>query len=813
MPKEQKQITKSNSLSVSKLMRLCPIEDFNFKSTEKLGTPNEIIGQDRAIHALEFGLDIKHRGYNIFAVGHFGTGKATTIKKYLAMDAKNKPTPCDWLYINNFEDSNKPKSLSMPTGKGREFREDMEQFVIELKTEVPKAFDAESYERERENIEKKFQVSSDETFRKLAKQSDEKGFRLVQTPEGFAVLPIVDGNILTPEKHAKLTPETRKKMKEDQDGLVSKVHEGMRQIEQMQKESRRMMYELDQRIVSFAVSHLVDSLKEKYKEYKDILSFLSSVHEHLLKNVQAFKQIKQGDSGSVQERILMMGGNEPVFEEYRVNLVVDNSKTEGAPVIFEKNPSGPNIVGRVEQQGWMGALITNFRMIKSGALHRANGGYLIIDVLDLFKKPYAWEMLKRALKNQEIVIESMSEVLGAFSTRTLEPMPIPLDIKVILIGNSYYYHLIHEYDPEFKELFKVKADFADHMDRNADTANQYAKFISMVCKEENLKHFSPSGVAKIVEHGSRLAAHQNKITTKFGDIVDLVRQSCYFASTKSLVTDVDVKKALSEKDYRSNRIEKVMQEMIEDKTIKISTKGEVVGQINGISVLSLGDYSFGKPSRITVKTYVGSAGLISIEREIEMGGPIHNKATMIIAGYFGGKYAKDFPLSFSASITFEQLYDGVEGDSASAAEIYALVSSLSGLPIRQDLAITGSVNQHGEIQAIGGVNEKIEGVYSVCKMFGLTGTQGVIIPESNVQHLMLNEEVIEACKAGKFSIYAISTIDEGMELLMGKEAGEVKPDGTYQKGTCNFEVQKQIIKFGKAAKAFTDQKDKKKSKK
>lgn len=808
---------KFKSLTLGQLCSCCDPKKFKFKSTQKIPKLNEIIGQERAVHALEFGLEIKDHGYHIYALGPSGTGKATTIRKYLEIEAKNQETPPDWLYIHNFDDSDKPKTLQLPAGKGREFRDDIDQLVVELKTEVPKAFEGEAYGRERQSIEKEFHNQSEQLFTALTQKASERGFQLIQTTQGFAVVPMINNKVLTPKEHAALDEKKRTQIKNNQEKLIAEVHEAMRELEQLQKEVRQKMRELDQRVVSFSVSHLITALKEKYRDYPDVIQFLIEVQNHLLKNVTPFKQIKQTEGPPIQEQLMMLGGgsNEITFDEYRVNLIVDNSKTEGAPVIFEKNPIGPNLIGRIEQQGLFGALVTNFRMIKGGALHRANGGYLVLEMLSLLKKPFAWEMLKRALKNREIVIENMMESLGAFTTRTLEPMPIPLATKVILIGNPMFYYLIYEYDPEFKELFKVKADFAGYMERNNQTDYQYAQFIGMVCEEEKLNHFAPSGVAKIIEYGSRLVAHQQKVTTKFGDIVDIIRQAAFWARKHrhQLVVVEDVQKALDEKIYRSNRIEEVMREMVAEKTIKISTTGSVVGQINGISVLSLGDYSFGKPSRITAQTYVGGDGLVSIEREIKMGGPIHNKASLIIAGYLGGKYAQDVPMALSASITFEQVYEEIEGDSASAAEIFVLLSSLSGYPIRQDLAITGSVNQHGEIQAIGGVNEKIEGVFQVCKLFGLTGKQGVIIPESNVQHLMLNDEVLNAVKKGQFHIYSIAMIDEGIELLTGKPAGVRKADGLYPKDTVNFAVQNKISELAKKAVRFHSKKDKAESEK
>lgn len=782
-------------LAVDQLRRFCDINNFKFASTEDLPVLTGIVGQDRALHAVNFCIDMKSpRGYNLYALGPYGTGKTTTISKFLTEDAAKRPCPDDWFYINNFSDRDKPRAMSLPAGKGLEFRDEIDQLVEELKTEVPKAFEGEEYEKEQESIEQEFQRHTKELLRALDEKAQSMGFKFIQTPQGMAPYPIAEKGLLKSNKD--LSEKKLREIETKQEQLMGEMRDIMRQIEQLQKEGREQMSQLDRRVIGFLVNHLINAIKEKYKAFEVIINYLDEVQEHLLKNIQAIKQFKQMETLSSQQKAMMgmsLAGSEFSFDEYRVNLVVDNSQTNGAPVILEKNPTGPNIIGRIEQQGWFGALVTNFRMIKAGSLHRANGGYLIIEALDLLTKPFSWHVLKRALKNREIAIESMTDIFGAITTRTLEPEPIPLDIKIILIGDPYIYYTLYELDPEFKELFKIKADFEVHMDWNDETLNQYAQFISTICREEKLNHFTPSGVAKIVEYGSRMVDHQKKLATKFGDIVDLIRQANYWAgkNNRTLVEAEDVQKALDEKIYRSNRIEKQIQEMIEEGTILIDIDGKVAGQVNGLSVLSMGDYAFGKPSRVTARTFMGSAGVVNIDREVELGGPIHNKGSMIMIGYLGGKYANETPLAFSASITFEQVYESVEGDSASSTEIYALLSSLANLPLRQDLAVTGSINQRGEIQPIGGANEKIESFYQICKLKGLSGTQGVIIPKQNISHLMLREEVVQAVKDGKFHIYAVGTIDEGMEILTGMTAADI-----------NNQVQNRIVELAKKAKEF-----------
>jgi lon-related putative ATP-dependent protease len=810
---------KIKELSIDQLRHRCDPKKLAFSSTESLPALEGIIGQKRALGALSFGVDIKSHGYHIYALGPVGTGKATIIRKFLKKDAKDKPIPNDWLYINNFDDRDKPHTLELPAGKGRELRDDMDQMVDELKTEVPKAFESKEYTEEQAIVEQEFQRKSKGLFQELDQTATKRGFKLIQTPQGMAAIPVDKDKKLTPEQIQKLDKKKQAEIDVNQEKLMEEIREALRKIEELQKEGKNRIIELDQRVIGFSVNHLINDLKKKYAEHKNIMDFLSDSQKHLLKSVQAFKQIKQNEREGGQPRMPMSmgaGPQEPSFDEYRVNLIIDNSKTVGAPVIIEKNPTAPNLIGRIEQQGWFGTLVTNFRMIKGGSLHKAMGGYLIVEVLDLLQKPFAWPILKRALKNREVVIESMAEAFGALVTRTLEPESIPLDIKVILIGDPYLYYMLYSLDQEFKELFKVKADFAEMMDWEPAAAKQYAQFIGAICREEELKHFAPSGVAKVVEHGARLADHRNKLATKFGDIVDLVRQSSFWANTNGnkLVQAEDVQKALDEKTYRSSRIEERVQEMIADGTILIDTEGMVLGQINGISVMQLGDYSFGRPSRITARTYAGGGGVVNIDREVKLGGPIHNKGAMILTGYFGGTYATEVPMTFSASITFEQIYGEVEGDSASSTEIYSLLSSLSEYPIRQDIAVTGSVNQMGEVQPIGGVNEKIEGFFQICKIKGFTGKQGVMIPTKNLNHLMLHENVVEAVKKGKFHVYAVATIDEGIELLTGIPAGKLKADGTYPKNTVNWAVQQRIIDFSNKAKEFVGgKKETKKTKK
>ena len=797
----------ATKLSAEQLRHQFDPAQFAFKSTGELPAYEGVIGQERALRAISFGINIKSQGYHMYALGPVGTGKKTIISKYLETLVETKPVPDDWLYVNNFNDNDTPKALRLPAGKGCKFRDDLDQLVEELKTEVPKAFESNEYQKERQENKDRFNKRSQEFFAKLEEKVKKAGFRLLQGPEGVGIVAVIEGEALTAEKMETLDDATLKKIEQGQKELEEEIRITMRQAQELQKEAKQKMLEIDRKTVAFAVDHFLDELKEKYKEHENVAAFLVEVRTFLLKHVSSFKHLKKLAEASPEQQqfMAMLQEQQVTFDEYRANLIVDNSSTKGAPVVYEKNPTAANLLGRVEYAGRFGALVTNFRMIKNGALHKANGGYLMLDAFDLLTKPLAWETLKRALKNEEVVIESLEKTLGFMTTRTLEPEPIPLDIKVIIIGDPLLYYLLYSLDQDFPELFKVKADFDFRTPWTEESGKLYAHFIGNICREERLKHFSPDGVSRVIEYSARLAAHQKKLITVFGDVVDIIRQASFWAEQdgKKLVTEAEVRKAIDEKIFRSNRVEKIVQEMIEEETIMIDTTGEVLGQVNGISVLPLGDYSFGKPSRITARTFVGSKGILNIDRETELGGPIHNKGSLILAGYLGGRYAEDIPLALSASITFEQLYEGVEGDSASSSELYALLSSLSGFPIRQDLAVTGSVNQRGEVQAIGGANEKIEGFFAVCKAKGLTGTQGVLIPASNVKHLMLRDEVVEAVAAGKFHIYAVSTIDEGIALLTGREAGEKMADGFYPEKTVNWAVQQKVWELAAKVRAFS----------
>jgi len=794
-----------DGLPAAKLRRACDPGKLDFESTDELDDLSAVIGQNRAVEALDFGLGIPSPGYHSFAVGPPGTGKATIVRRLLDDQAKERPVPDDWCYVNNFDDPERPHALRLPAGRGCELRDAMDRLVDELETEVPRAFEGEKYEEQGQEIQEEVQRRQKELIEKLNDRMESEGFRLIQTPQGMALAPVIDGEVPSREEFNELPDEKKKQLEEKQEELQSEVREGMREVQRIQKHAKERVRELDRQVVEFAVQHLVEEIEERFSDHAGVLEFVGAVRADIIDKVQDFKNAKQQQAQQQQLPIPVPQGRQgPDFDRYRVNLIVDNCDTEGAPVVFEGNPTTRNLIGRLEHEARFGTLVTDFRMLRAGALHRANGGFLIVEVRDLLLRPLAWPTLKRALKNREVTIESMMAELSVITTRTLEPEPIPLEVKVVLSGEPMLYHLLFNLDPEFRELFKIKADFAVETDWGDDTPGHYARFVGTLCRAEGLRHFDPGGVGRLVEHAARLAADQGKVATTFAVLRDVVREASHWAGLDGdgLVSADDVQKAIDHRVYRSNQVEERIREMIGDGTILVDSDGEAVAQVNGLSVMMLGDYAFGRPSRITARTHVGSAGVVNIERETDLGGNIHNKGVLILAGFLGERFAQDRPLALSASLTFEQTYHGVDGDSASSTELYALLSSLSGFPLRQDLAVTGSVNQHGVVQPIGGVNEKIEGFFDVCRMRGLTGDQGVLIPAANVRHLMLRHDVVEAVSAGRFHVYPVESVDEGIALLTGRPAGERQKDGTYPEGSVNRAVDDRLRTLAEAGRRF-----------
>jgi lon-related putative ATP-dependent protease len=782
---------KKYEIGPAKLKKECTGENFKFKTTAEVFPLEEMIGQERAKKSLEFGLKIRSDGYNIFVTGISGTGRTTSVEHAVKKTAQKQSAPDDWCYLYNFSNPDTPTAFRLPKGKAIIFRKDMDALTNELKTELPKELESKLYEEHKNQIIKEFQNKRNSLFEELENTAKKANFQIKKTPSGIVILPTIEGKPLEEEDTEKLTTEAKKEIQGKQEILYEKLNIVSTEVRKLEKEAQQKLSELETKAAKYTIGPRIEEMEEKYKNFPDVLKYLEDVEKDMIDNIDDFKENKEVE---ILPGVKLPGRTSSLFK-YQVNVFIDNSKTQGAPVIKETNPTSYNLSGRIEYKPHQyGAMMTDFTMIKPGALHKANGGYLILQALDIFKNYFSWETLKRAIKNKEIIMEDLNEQFRLINTPTLRPEPIPLDLKILLIGNPIFYYLLFAYDEDFKKLFKVKADFSTLMDRNKENLLNYAAFISKICKEERLNPLDKEAVCRIVEYGSRIVSDQDKLTTRFIEIADIVREANFWAISENSETvnrkHIDI--ALEEKMLRSNLIEKRIEELIKKGTIMVDTEGETVGQVNGLSVLPLGDYSFGKPSRITARVYTGRGGMINIDREVKLSGAIHNKGFLILTGYIGEKYGDNKPAIFSASICFEQLYEEIEGDSASSTELYALLSSLSEMPIKQGIAVTGSVNQKGEVQAIGGVNEKIEGFYYTCKAKNITGEQGVLIPESNLKHLMLKDEVIESVKKGKFHIWAVKTIDEGIEILTGIPAGKKDKKGNYPVGTLNYLISKKL---------------------
>ena len=782
---------KKYELTPEKLKRPCAGGVFSFDTTAEVSPLEGIIGQERAKKALEFGLKIKSDGYNIFVTGISGTGKTTSVEQAVKKTAESQPVPDDWCYLYNFLNPDTPTALRLPPGKAIVFKKDMNALIDELQRELPKELESQIYEDHKNAIIKDFQNKRNELFEQLESAAKAANFQIKKTPSGIVIIPTVEGKPLEEEDVEKLTEKAKEEIKNKQEILHEQLNLISREVRKLEKQAQQKLVELETETARYTINPRIQELEEKYKAFPSVLKHLAEVEKDMIDNVDDFKDKKDVE---ILPGVKLPEKPSALFK-YQVNVFIDNSRTHGAPVIKEPNPTSYNLSGRIEYKPFQyGAMVTDFTMIKPGAIHKANGGYLILQAIDILKNYFSWETLKRAIKNKEIIIEDLNEQFRLINTPTLKPESIPFDVKILLIGNPVFYYLLFAYDEEFKKLFKVKADFSTIMDGDKDGIENYAAFMSKICKEEGLKHLNKESACRIVEYGSRLASDQDKLTTRFIEIADLIREANFWAISENseIIEKKHVDKALEEKIFRSNLIEKRLEELIREGTIMVDIEGEKIGQVNGLSVLVLGDYSFGKPSRITARVYTGRGGMINIDREVKLSGVIHNKGFLILSGYMGEKYGDTKPVVFSASICFEQLYEEIEGDSASSTELYTLLSSLSGLPVKQGIAVTGSVNQKGEVQPIGGVNEKIEGFYYTCKVKNLTGEQGVIIPRSNVKHLMLKDEVIDAVKNGKFHVWAVQTIDEGIEILTGVPAGEKDSKGNYPTGTVNYMISKKL---------------------
>lgn len=793
-------------LDIDALCLNCDPDQFSFNSTAELEDLEEIIGQERAVEAIEFGIGIQRQGYNLFALGPNGTGKYTSVHQSLVKKAEAEDIPFDWCYVYNFEQPHKPKALQLLPGQGMRLWQGMVELVEELFAVISGAFESEEYLNQKRAIETEFQEMQERSLEKLKQEAATQDIALIRTPAGLAFAPLKDKEVIKPEEFMNLPLEQREQIESKIESLQQRLQEIIRQVPQWMREGRARVKQLNNEVASFTVIPLFEELKEHFGDSENVLAYLNAVQKDVIEHNGMFLDSgdEAGPTAAAAAFLPQSQSKETFANRYKVNVVVDHSQSQGAPVIYEPNPTYTNLIGRSEHIAQMGALMTDFTLIKPGSLHQANGGYLIVDARKLLLQPFSWEGIKRALQGEEIRIESPGQAYGLVSTVALEPQAIPLQVKIVLLGDRMLYYLMYQNDPDFGELFKVAADFEDQMERTDASNLAYARLIGTLARKEKLRHFDPSGVARVIERSARMVGDSAKLSAHMQSVADLLREADYWAgvSANGLVNGEHVLKAIKAQTRRTNRIEERMRESILRETILIDTEGERVGQINGLSVLMMGNYAFGRPSRITARVRMGSGEVVDIERQVELGGPLHSKGILILSSYLGSAYAADRPLSLSASLVFEQSYGGVDGDSASSAELYALLSALSRVPIRQSLAVTGSVNQHGQVQAIGGVNEKIEGFFEICRARGFTGDQGVLIPSANVKHLMLRQDVIDAVAQGDFQIYPIDTIEQGIEVLTGVSAGEKDEEGQYPEGSINQKVVARLEEMAETQRAF-----------
>ncbi len=780
-----------DALSPSGLRRRCDPSSLSFETTEELKPLEEMPGQDRAREAIAFGTSIERAGFNMFVLGEPGTGRHTAVRDLLARRAAERPTPRDWVYLNNFEDPQKPKALALPAGQAITLKDHVSAVIEELAAALPSVFDSDEYRRRRRAIDEEFEEAQEKSFEELQEKARGRSIAVVRTPMGFALAPMRNGQVVKPEVFNTWSEEERHAAQEAISELQDELRTVLEQLPRLEKDRRAKLRELDREFAELAVNEALEDLRKEFAELPEVAKHLDAMRNDLIDNAGMFTQSSGEETKSKR-------GDEGPARRYMVNVMVaSNHSREGAPLISEDNPTLPNLVGRTEHLQQMGTLVTDFMLIRPGALHRANGGYLLIDARKVLTAPLAWDALKRALRNRRIDIESLGEHLSLISTVSLEPEPIPFDAKVVLFGERIVYYLLCQLDPDFADIFKVAVDFDEVTAWDDDSAHSYARLVASVAKREELLPFDRSGVARMLEQAGRLAEDSERFSVQMRPIADLAREADYWARSAeaSTIAAAHVIRAEQAQRRRLDRLREKSREVVARDIVLIDTDGVRVGQVNGLAVLSLGAHTFGRPSRITGRTRLGTGKVIDIERETELGGPLHSKGVLILSGFLTSRYALDWPVSLSASIVFEQSYGGVDGDSASAAELCALLSAIAQVPLRQDLAITGSVNQFGDIQAIGGVNEKIEGFFDVCNDRGLTGRQGVVIPSANAQHLMLREEVVEACEAGRFFVYPVEHIDQAMALFSGLRAGPRDESGAFPPDTVNARIENRPVEL------------------
>lgn len=764
----------ATKLSPEQLTRRCSLDHFTFQDTSELNSQQTIYGQDRGTTAITFGIEMDQPGYNMFVLGPSGSGRLTAVEQFINEYARQADTPDDWCYVYNFDDAHKPKALRLSAGQGDQLKQDMAALIETLKAEIPQLFESDVYLRAQSDIKNQMDELNQAIFNRVQKLAQDKSFSLQSTPQGAIVMiPIIEGEQISPEEFANLDEAVQAKFTAGRRELEDAIETAFRETRQVSRQADEALNALRREMAQQVIDAYMAELLKKYDLSGGVIEYLHAVQADILAELDRFEQPDESSDDGPDGR----PAEDDFFKRYAINVFVDHQPDSGAPVILLDLPSYQNLIGRIEYEVKFGMLSTDFTQIISGALHRASGGFLILRAADLLMQPFAWEALKRTLISGQVFIEdAQSRGMSVAATQHLEPEPIPVKVKVVLVGSSHLYYALHAMEEDFRDYFRVKADFVDVMERTPENEEHYANFVATICHNEDLPHFNVGAVGRLVEYGSWLVSDQRKLSAAFGKITPVIYESVFFARRNghTLVTSDDVEAALDARTYRNNEAEEISHEHIEDGTIFIDFGGEVVGQVNGLAVIASGDYVFGLPSRLTARVFMGRKDdVVQIDREIKMTGPIHDKGLLILRGYLGGHYAQDYPMALTASITFEQNYAGVEGDSASSAELFALLSALSGFPLRQDIAVTGSVNQRGQIQPVGGVTQKIEGFFKVCKVNGLSGTQGVIIPYSNIHHLMLDEEVIKAVEGGQFHIYAIKTVDEGIALLTGKDAEEI----------------------------------------
>jgi len=792
-------------LDSASLFTPCPPDSLGFDTTEELPDLEETIGQDRALEALRFGVGIRSQGFNLYALGPAGSGRHSVVKRLVSRRAADEPVPPDYCYVFNFTSPNKPRALSLPAGRGSALADDMLQLIDELRSVVPEALESDEYRARRQEFEEIFREKQASAFEELQASAEAQDVRLLRTPSGFAFAPMHQGEVIEPDEYNRLPEAQQQAIEQRVAKLQEQLDNLIQQMPRWRREMQQQIRALNRDVVMSVVGQLMSDLQLKYGDLEDVLDYLELVQADIIDHPDQFGHQEEGMPTFAG---MLMGDKEqsaPFMNRYQVNVLIDNGALEGAPVVQLDNPTFQNLVGTVEHQVQLGALITDFTMIRSGALHEANGGYLVLDARKLLMQPYAYEGLKRMLRSREVTIESLGQALSLVSTVSLEPESIPLDVKVVLVGERYLYYLLCQYDEEFNDLFKVAADFDDQMDRLPENTRQFAAYVATFARREGLRPLDASGAARMIEYASRMVSDAEKLSTRFGRIGDILREADHHAQLagNGPITAEYVQGTIDAREKRHARIRERLLESTLRGTLLVSTAGSAIGQINGLSVMQLGEHAFGHPTRITARVRMGRGEVVDIEREVELGGPLHSKGVMILAGYLGGRYSRDHPLSLRASLVFEQSYAGVDGDSASAAELIAMLSALAGLPIRQSLAITGSINQLGQIQPIGGVNEKIEGFFDLCANSegGLTGEQGVVIPKANVKHLCLRQDVVEAAERSDFHVYAIETADEGLSLLTGVDSGSRDDTGSFPAGTVNQMIETRLAAFAEKAEA------------